>query len=156
MLLVLVLDATKDRDRILDTRLADHDRLEPAGQSLVLLDVLVVLVQGRSTDCVKDATGQSRLQDVACIHRAFRGTGTHNRVQLIDEENDLAVRLLDFLEDALEPVLELATVLGASHECAHIELDELLVAQGGRHIAVNDTLGQALDDSGLADTRLAD
>ena len=39
---------------------------------------------------------------------------------------------------------------------AHVEREQLLVLQAFRHVAVDDALGEAFDDGGLADARLAD
>ena len=75
---------------------------------------------------------------------------------LVDEEDDLAVRLGDFLDDGLEPVLELAAVLRAGDQRAHVERDELLVCRDRGHVAVDDANREAFDDRGLADAGLAD
>ena len=64
--------------------------------------------------------------------------------------------VLDLLEDGLEPLLELAAVLRAGDHRAEVEGDEALAAQRLGHVAVDDALGQALDDRGLADAGLAD
>ena len=48
--LVALLQAAQDRDRVLDRRLADEDRLEAALERGVLLDVLAVLVERRRAD----------------------------------------------------------------------------------------------------------
>ena len=66
------------------------------------------------------------------------------------------VRLGHLLEDGLQPVLELAAVLGAGDERAQVERDEALVLQRLGHVAVDDALGEALDDGGLAHAGLAD
>ena len=101
------------------------------------------------------ATGKRRLQDVAGVHGALGGTRAHDGVELIDEQDDLAFGFLNLLEHGLQAVLELAAVLGAGDQRAHVELDEVAIAQGARHVAGHDTLGDALDDSRLADARLA-
>ena len=77
-------------------------------------------------------------------------------MDLIDEGDDLAVRILDFVQDALQALLELATVLRTGHHGAQVKGDELLALQGGRNVARHDTLGQAFHDGGLADAGLAD
>ncbi len=64
--------------------------------------------------------------------------------------------LRDLLEHRLQPLLELAAVLGAGDERAHVERDDLLVLQPFRHVAADDALRQPLDDGGLADAGLAD
>ena len=66
------------------------------------------------------------------------------------------VRGLDLLEHGLEAVLELAAVLRAGDERAHVERREALVLQRLGHVAAHDALRDALDDGGLADARLAD
>ena len=59
-------------------------------------------------------------------------------------------------QHGLEPLLELAAVLGAGHQRAEVERHHALVLQRLRHVAPDDAERQALDDGGLADTRLAD
>ena len=154
--LVLLLEATQDRDGVLDGRLAHHNGLETTGERRVLLDVLAVFVERSRADRMQVATGERRLEDVAGVHGALGGTRAHDGVELIDEQDDLAFRFLHFLEHGLQAVLELTTVLGAGDQRAHVELDEVAVAQGARHVAGHDTLGDALDDGRLADARLAD
>ncbi len=69
--LVLLLEAAQDRDRVLDARLADEHRLEPALERGVLLDVLAVLVERRRADRVQLAARERRLEHVARVHRAL-------------------------------------------------------------------------------------
>jgi hypothetical protein len=47
--------------------------------------VLAVLIQSRGADAVKLASGQQRFQQIGCIHGAFGGSRTHDRVQFVDE-----------------------------------------------------------------------
>ena len=154
--LVLLLEATQNRDGVLDGRLAHHNGLETTGKRRVLLDVLAIFIERGRADRVQVATGERRLEDVAGVHGALGGTRAHDGVELIDEQDDLALGLLHFLEHSLQAVLELAAVLGAGDQRAHVELDEVAVAQGARHVAGHDTLGDALDDGRLAHARLAD
>ena len=77
-------------------------------------------------------------------------------MQLVDEQDDLPFGVLDLLQHGLEPLFELAAVLGAGDQRAHIERDHALVLQAFGHVAAHDALGQALDDRGLADAGLAD
>ncbi len=60
------------------------------------------------------------------------------------------------LQHRLEPFLELAAILGAGDQCAHVERQELLVLQAFRNVLVDDALRKTFDDGGLADARLAD
>ena len=99
-----------------------------------------------------------RLEHVAGVHGPLAGgAGADDRVQLVDERDDLAVgAALDLLQDGLEPLLELAAVLRAGDHRGQVEADQALVAQRLGHVAGDDPLGQALDDGGLADAGLAD
>ncbi len=117
---------------------------------------LRILVERGRTDRVQLAPREHRLQHVRRVHRSFRRAGAHDRVQLVDEEHDLAFRLHDFVEHGLEAILELAAVLGAGDERAHVERDDFLVLQSLRHILIDDAPGESLDDGGLADAGLAD
>ena len=154
--LVALLEPAQDRDRVLDTRLADVHRLEPALERRVLLDVLAVLVERRRADRPQLAAGEHRLEHVACVHRALGGTGADDRVQLVDEHDDLALRVGDLLQHRLQPVLELAAVLGAGDHRAQVERDHAPVLQTLGHVAGDDPLREPFDDRGLADAGLAD
>ena len=92
----------------------------------------------------------------ASIARLAGRARADDGVQLVDERDDLARRVLDVVEDGLEPLLELAAVLGARDHRTEVQRDDGLVAQALRHVAGDDALGQALDDRRLADAGLAD
>ena len=154
--LVALLEPAQDRDRVLDGRLADVDRLEAALERRVLLDVLAVLVERGGADRAQLAAGEHRLEQVGGVDGALGGAGADDRVQLVDEQDDLAVGLLDLLEDGLQALLELAAVLGAGDQRADVERDDAAVAQRLGHVAGDDALGEALGDRGLADAGLAD
>src|SRR4051794_27552073 len=154
--LVALLEAAQDRNRALEGRLADVDRLEAALQGGVLLDVLLVLVEGGRADGAQLAAGEHRLEQVGRVDRALGRAGADDRVQLVHEEDDLALGVGDLLQDRLQALLELAAVLGAGQQGADVERDDLAVAQGLRDVAGDDPLGEALDDRGLADAGLAD
>ena len=111
--LVALAQPAQDRDRLLDRRLVDEDRLEAPLEGGVLLDVLAVLVERRRADRVELAAGEHRLEQVGGVHRALGRAGADDRVQLVDEQDDPAVGVLDLLEDGLEALLELAAELGA-------------------------------------------
>ena len=95
-------------------------------------------------------------EPVRGVHRALGSAGAHNSVQLIDEEDDLAFGLAHILEHGLEPLLELATVLGARHQRAHVQGDDAAAAHRLRDLAVGDALRQPLHHRRFAHTWLAD
>ena len=86
--LVPLLQPAEDRDRVLDRRLADEDRLEPAFEGGVLLDVLAVLVERRGADAAELAAGQGRLEQVGGVHRPLGLARADDQVQLVDEQDD--------------------------------------------------------------------
>ncbi len=154
--LVALLQPAQDRDRVVDVGLADQHRLEPALERGVLLDVLAVLIERGRADAAQLAAGEHRLQQVGRVHRALGRPRADDRVQLVDEQDDLSLGVLDLLEHRLEPLFELAPVLRAGDQRADVERDHPAVAQRLGHVAVDDPLRQPLDDRGLADPRLAD
>ena len=154
--LVALLEAAQDRDRVRDGRLADEDRLEAPLERRVLLDVLAVLVERRRADRAQLAAGEHRLQQVRRVDRALGRARTDDRVQLVDEEDDLALGVLDLLEDGLDPLLELAAVLRAGEERADVERPDALALQALGDVAGDDPLREALDDRGLPHSGVAD
>jgi hypothetical protein len=77
-------------------------------------------------------------------------------VELVDEQDDLALGVLDFLEDGLQALLEFTAVLRAGDDGPQVKGYDPLVLEGLRHVAANDSLSEALGDGRLADARLAD
>ncbi len=154
--LVALPQAAQDGDGLLHAGLVHEHRLEAPLQRRVLLDVLAVLVEGRGADGVQLAPGEHRLEQVGGVHGAFGGTRPDHGVQLVDEQDDLALGVLDLLEHGLQPLLELAPVLGARDERAQVERDDLAVLEALGHVAAHDPLGQSLGDGRLADARLTD
>ena len=157
MVVVLVAraQALEDLDGLRDCRLMHLNRLETTFQRRVLLDVLAVLVGGGGADGLELTASQHGLEHVRRAQGAVRRTGTDDRVNLVDEQHDVAARL-DLLEHLLEAFLEIAAVARAGHHGAQIQRIDLLVLQRLRHVAGVDLLREAFDDGGLADARLAD
>ena len=153
---VALLEPTQDRDRVLDRRLAHVHLLEATLERGVLLDVLAELVEGGGPDEAQLAARQHGLDHVAGVDRALGAARADDRVQLVDEGDDLAVAVGDLLEDRLHALLELAAILRTCDHRADVERDQALVAQALRHVAFDDAPCESLDDRGLADTGLAD
>ena len=113
-------------------RLADEHRLEAPLERRVLLDVLAVLVERRRADRAQLAAGEHRLEHVAGVHRALGGARADDRVQLVDEHDDLTLGVGDLLQHGLQPVLELAAVLRAGDHRAQVERDHAAVLAAPR------------------------
>ncbi len=114
-----------------------------------------VLGGGRRADAADLAARQRRLEDVGSVERTFGRSRAHQRVQLVDEHDDVRV-LGELLHDRLEALFELPAVLRAGDDQRDVERQDALVGEEVRHVAVDDLLREAFDDRGLADARLAD
>ena len=90
--LVALLEAAQDPDRVGHRRLADEDGLEPPLERRVLLDVRAVLVERRRADRAQLAAGEHRLEQVAGRDGALGRARADDRVELVDEEDDLRPR----------------------------------------------------------------
>ena len=137
-------------------RLVHHHRLKTPLQRRVLFDVFAIFVERRRADRAQFAARQLRLEQIRRIDRAFRRARADDGVQLVDEENDLALRIGHLLEERLQPVLEFAAEFRAGDHRADVHRDEPLVLQRLRHVAADDAARQTFDDRRLADARLAD
>ncbi|KWT85240.1 hypothetical protein APY03_4043 [Variovorax sp. WDL1] len=156
MLLEARLQALQDVDRFLHGRLDHVDLLEATRQGRILLEDAAVLGEGGGADALERAAGQGGLQQVGCVQRPARGgAGTDQRMDLVDEEDRVRL-VLERLEHALQALLEVAAVLGAGQQRAHVERVHVGLGQDLRHVALRDAPGQALGDRGLADAGLAD
>ena len=153
VVLVTLLQSTQNGYCREFVRFVHHYSLEASFERLVLLEVLLILVKRRGTNASEFATSKRRLQDVGCIHRTLASSGTHKSVYFVDEEYYTPVGIGDFLDDALETLLELALVLGSGNECSHVERVELLVLQVLRHVATHYTFCQTFNDCCLTRTR---
>ena len=154
-LLVAILHAHQDLDRLLLGGRIDLDRLEAALERAVLLDVLAVLGRRRRADAADLAARERRLQDVGGVERPFGRTRADQRVELVDEHDDVRV-LGQLLHDRLEALFELAAILRAGDDQRDVERQDPLVGEEVRHVAVDDLLREPFDDRRLADAGLAD
>ena len=136
-------------------RLCNRHRLESAFQSCVLLNMLAIFIEGRCADHLDFTTGQSRLQDIGCIHGSFRITGTNQIMNLIDHQNDVAA-FLDLADETLHATFKLTAELGTGHQSRQVQQEDFLIPQLIGHITGGDPLGKALCNSSLTDTGFTD
>ncbi len=122
--LVAFLQAAEDGNGVLHAGLLDADGLEAADQRLVLLEVLLVFIQGGGPDGTQVAAGQGGLEDVGRVHRPVAAAGPDEGVDLVDEEDVLSVAARDLLDHALEPLLEVALVLRPGQHAGDVEHED--------------------------------
>jgi len=130
--------------------------LEASLESCVLLDVFAELVEGGGADALELASRQSGLEHVGGIHGPLCRSGSDNCVQLVDEQDDLALGGRDLVDYRLEALLELAAELRARHESAHVQRHDALVAQHLGDVLGGDLLSEPFGDRRLAHAWLAD
>jgi hypothetical protein len=94
---------------------------------------------------VELTSGQHRLEQVRGVHRPLGGAGPDDRVELIDEQDDLALGVLDLLEDRLQALLELAAKLSPGDQGTEIERDHALVLEAFGDIATDVKKGASID-----------
>ncbi len=153
---VALFQSAKDRNRVFDVGFAHEDDLEAALERSIFFDVLAIFVERGGADGAQLAAGQRRLQHVGGVNRAFGRARAHQGVQLVDEQDGLALRVFNVLEDSFETIFKFAAKLRARQHRAQIERHHALVLQGLGHVAGDDALGQAFDDGGFAHAGLAD
>ena len=134
MRLVAVAQPAQDLNRVVDRRLLDPDLLEAPLERCVTLEVLAVLVERRRADGLQLTACERWLEDRRGVDRALRGSRTDEIVQLVDEQDDVAA-LHDLLHHLLQPLLELAAVLGAGDEGGEVERVDLLALQQLGHVS---------------------
>ena len=123
---VAFLQPAQDRNRVLDTGLADEDLLEAPLQRGILLDVLAVFIERGRADAMQLAACERGLEHVAGVHRAFGLAGTDHGVQLVDEQDDLAFAFRQIIEHGFQPLLELATEFRTGDQRAHVQRQHAL------------------------------
>jgi hypothetical protein len=123
MRLVPVPQSVQDRQRVLDRRLRHQDRLKPPGQRRILLDVFAVFVQRGGPDHVQLASGQRWLDHVPGVHPAFGAAArADQRVQLVNEDDQLVAVVANLIDDAPHPLLEVTAIARARHDARQFEL----------------------------------
>ncbi len=113
-----------------------------------------VLVERGGPDAVEFPPCQHGFQDIACIHGSLSSSGTYHRMKLIDKEDDMALGLLNLLEDSLQPFLKLAPILGTGNQGSHVKSNEATILQALRDVSPNHSQGEALHNSRFADPGL--
>ena len=125
--LVALLEAAQDRDRVLDgaarSTITGWKRRSRAASFSMCLRYSSSVVAPMQRSSPRASAGLSRLP--ASIAPSAAPAPTIG-VELVDEEDDPALGGLDLLEHGLQAVLELAAVLRAGDERAHVERDERL------------------------------
>ena len=155
MALVAWAQRAQDRKRLLLRRLADRDGLKAALERRVLFDIPPVLGKRRRADHAELSAPQRGLEDVRRVHRALGAARADDGVQLVKEQNDIALAP-HLVKQCLHALLKLAAVLCPRDHRGEVERKQALVHQLVGHLRRRDLLCKPLRHRRLADARLAD
>ncbi len=153
---VALFETPQNRDGVLFSGLVHQNLLEAAFEGRILLDMLAVLVERSRPHAMQFAASQGGLEHITGVHGTFGLAGADHGMQLIDKENDTAFLLAQLLENRLQALLKLAPVFGTRKQGPHIQAEYAFVLEAFGHLAIDNALGQALDNGGLAHARLPD
>ena len=154
--LIALLETAQDSDSVFLVGLVHQHFLEAPLQGRILFHVLAVLIERGGAHAVQFAASQGGLEHIARIHGALGLAGAHHGVQFIDKQDDPALLLGELVEHRFQALLEIAPELGASQQGAQVQRQDALVLEPLGHLAIDHSLGQALDDRGLAHPGLTD
>ncbi len=70
------------------------------------------------------------------VHCAFGFAGADHRVQLVDEEDDVAFLLREFVQHRLQTFFEFAAEFRARDQRTHVERENAFALQPFRHLAI--------------------
>ena len=107
---VLFLNTAEDRYRILHRGFIHHHRLEPPRKGCIFFDILAVFIQRGRAHTVQIAPRQSGFDQVGRIHRAIRFASAHQRVHLVDEQDDIAFSTCHFVEHSFQTLFKLTPI----------------------------------------------
>ena len=115
-----------------------------------------IFVECGGADSSQLAARQGRLEHVGGVHGAFSGAGANQGVQLVDEQDDLALGFGDFLEQGFEAVFKFAAIFGTGHHGGQVQGHDALGLEHFGDVAGHNALGQPFDYGRFADAGLAD
>ena len=143
---IALLESSEYRNRVFDSGLVYHNGLETTFKRGVFFNIFAVFVERSRADAVQLAPCKHGLQKVTCVHAALGLACADYCVQLIDEEQYLALGFLYLFEHSLESLFKLAAVLCAGDKRTHIKAENSLVFKPLGHIAAYYSLRETLGD----------
>ena len=146
---------TQNRNGIFDRRFIDHNWLESPFQCRIFFNILPIFVQGGCTDTMQFTSCQHRLQEVAGIHCTICFTCSDNRMQFINEQNDFAFTLLDFVQNGFQPLFKFTTIFCTGNQCTQIQREQDSVFQVIRNVAPYNSQCQPFGNRCFTNTRFA-
>src|ERR1700722_5471830 len=153
---IALFQATQNGDSVFDIGFADENYLEAALEGRIFFDIFAIFIERGGANGSQFSPSKGRLEHVGGIDGTFGRSGADQRVKLVNEEDNLTLRVFDFLEESLEAVFKFTAELGTGKHRAEIERHDSFVLQHLGHVAGNDALREAFDDGSLANAGFAD
>mmetsp|Transcript_30436 Transcript_30436/g.59456 ORF Transcript_30436/g.59456 Transcript_30436/m.59456 type:complete len:202 (-) Transcript_30436:10-615(-) len=154
MHLILRLDAAQDRNGVSDRRLRHEYLLKTPRKRRILLDVLAILPKRRRSHTPQLSASESGFEHLPSVHAALAPPRTDHQMNLVNEEDDAALRCSHLLENPLEPLLKVPAVLGTGHNRRQIQAPHRLIPDRLGHLSGHNTLSKTLRNGSFAHTRL--
>ena len=101
------------------------------------------------------AAGQCRFEHVRRVQTALTAAGTHDRMEFINEKNDVGI-LACSIDDGLYPLFEISAVLCPRDYGSDVQRYDAFLCQCRRNLALGYLQRDSFHDCRLSDTRLAD
>ena len=108
VILIALSQALQNSNTIRHSRFFNSDLGKTPRQSSIFFDMFLILFLRRSTNCPQGSPGQSRFQDIGRIQgRINPAARTHDGMQLIDKEDDMAV-FFNIIDDIVHPLFKVS------------------------------------------------
>jgi hypothetical protein len=152
---VFVAQALQDLDGVSNFWLFNFDRLKATLECCIFFEVLAKLIECCCTDCLQFTARKHWLKNRCCIDRAFCCTRANKRVNLVNEQDDVATSF-DFFEHFLQTLFEVSAITTTCNKCTEVKCVELLAGESLWHVVANDLLCKTFNDCSFTNTWLAD
>src|SRR6516162_9231831 len=117
-------DASQNEHRFGDGWLVDHHRCETAFEGWIRRDELTKLIMGGRPNTRELAAGHRALQLIGRVLGALPGRPCpHQRVQLVDKDNDASLCLANLVLESIEFLGESTAKLCSGNQPCHVDFD---------------------------------
>ena len=152
---VFVFNLVQNQNGLLNGGRFYHHLLKTPFQSAVFFYILSVFVQGGGSNALDLPTGQCRFEHIGGIQTTGGASRTHDCVQLVYKENDVAV-FFKLGHNSLHALFKLSAVFGARHKTGQIQGNYPFAVEDAGNFLLVYSKGKAFRDGGFSHTGLSD
>ena len=154
-LFIGTLQSFQDTNGIIYGRFSNVYLLETAHNALATGKVAIVFIIRSGANKADVALFQVRFQHIGSVKRTVADTSSTDEIMnLVDIDNGVAF-FLQAVHDLFDAFLKITTVLRTSQHGSHVHLIHFTSLQARRHLIVNDSLDQSIDQGCLSHTWLS-